>query len=209
MKVHKKSIIYFLPAETHPSGGAKTIYSHSYLINKLGFKNFSSSIVHYKKKKSSKFILSIKKRIFDKKNLKNYGYLPDDFKIVKDFTPEKKWMDIKINHKNDLKFNPKTDFLIFPEIIAHFAKKFSNTYKIKFAIFVFGVYHMNQTSNVKLFNEVYKKSSFIIDISNDTRKALSSNIFNYKKKIIRTTLSVNPKIFKNVKKKNKLNYLYA
>lgn len=201
MKVHKKNIIYFLPADDYPSGGAKTIYNHSNIINKLGFKNFSSSIVHYKKKKSSKFILSIKKRIFDIKNLKNYGYLPDDFKIVKDFTPKKSWIDIKINHKNNLKFNPKTDFIIFPEIISHFAKKFSKTYKIKYAIFVLGVYHMNQTSNVKLFNEVYKKSSFIIDISDNTRKALSNIIFNYKKKIIRTTLSVNPKAFKNAKKK--------
>ena len=135
--------------------------------------------------------------------------MPDDFKIVKNFIPEKSWIDIKINQKNDLQFNSKTDFIIFPEIIAHFAKKFSNTYKIKYAIFVLGVYHMNQTSNVELFNEVYKKSSFIIDISDNTRKALSNIIFNYHKKIIKITLSINPKTFKTAKKKNKLNYLYA
>ena len=51
MNIQKKNIIYFLPAAKNPSGGAKYMYQHSNLINKMNIKGLSSSIIHYKKKK--------------------------------------------------------------------------------------------------------------------------------------------------------------
>ena len=44
-----KNIIFLTHAENNPSGGGKVIYRHSQIINK--FKNFSSEVVHIKKKK--------------------------------------------------------------------------------------------------------------------------------------------------------------
>ena len=43
-----KNIIYLSHAEKNPSGGAKIIYHHSEIIN--SFKNFSSQVLHIKKK---------------------------------------------------------------------------------------------------------------------------------------------------------------
>ncbi len=43
-----KNIIFLTHAENNPSGGAKVIYRHSEIINKI--KNFSSEVIHIKKK---------------------------------------------------------------------------------------------------------------------------------------------------------------
>ena len=45
-----KNIIYLSHAEKGPSGGAKIIYHHSEIINKI--KNFSSQVLHIEKKKN-------------------------------------------------------------------------------------------------------------------------------------------------------------
>ena len=55
----KKNIIYFCNTEKGASGGAKIIYHHSEIINNLD--NFSSQVVHIKKKRSAKWKTSIKK----------------------------------------------------------------------------------------------------------------------------------------------------
>ena len=55
-----KNIIYLSHAEKNPSGGAKIIYHHSEIIN--NFKNFSSQVLHIKKKKSSKWKTSLEKK---------------------------------------------------------------------------------------------------------------------------------------------------
>ena len=198
-----KNIIYFLPAAKHPSGGAKSIYQHSATINKLSIGGISSSIIHYKKKKIAKYLLSFKKNFLHQDMEKNFGYNANEIEIVKNFTPARERSSIRIKHKNNFKFNPKTDFVIFPEIIAHFAKKFCLDKNIKYSIFVLGAYHMHQTNNLKILDEVYEKSSFLIDISNNTRKCLLNLLPNYKKKIFRIDLSVDSRLFKTSKiKKN-------
>ena len=45
----KINIIYLLPEIKKASGGAKVIYSHSVLLNKLD-KDVSSTVIHLKKK---------------------------------------------------------------------------------------------------------------------------------------------------------------
>ncbi len=45
-------------------------------------------------------------------------------KPVKSFTPSSSWNKNKILIKKDMNFNPKTDFVILPEIWAHFANDF-------------------------------------------------------------------------------------
>ena len=46
------NIIYLCTAEKGPSGGAKTVYNHSELINKLNIPKVSSEVLHIKKKKT-------------------------------------------------------------------------------------------------------------------------------------------------------------
>ena len=73
MKKKKKiNIIYILPAHKSASGGSKVIYQHSELINQFKIDNVSSRILHLKKTKISKILLSLKKRMFNKPS-KNMG----------------------------------------------------------------------------------------------------------------------------------------
>ena len=55
-----RNIIYVTHAEKGPSGGAKIIYRHSEIINDM--KNFSSEVLHLRKKRFSKLKISINKR---------------------------------------------------------------------------------------------------------------------------------------------------
>ena len=49
-----KNIIFLVDAQKNPSGGGKVIYQYSNYINTL--KNYSSSVIHLKKKKLRKFL---------------------------------------------------------------------------------------------------------------------------------------------------------
>ena len=51
------NVIYLCTAEKGPSGGAKTIYNHSNLINKLNITNVTSEILHVKKRKITILIM--------------------------------------------------------------------------------------------------------------------------------------------------------
>ena len=67
MKKKKKiNIIYILPAHKSASGGSKVIYQHSELINKFKIDNVSSHILHLKKKRINKILLSLKKIMSNK-----------------------------------------------------------------------------------------------------------------------------------------------
>ena len=116
----KINIIYLLPEMKGASGGAKVIYKHSSILNNLD-NNISSSVNHLKKKISYKITTSLSKKI---KFLqpKNSGWQGRKMKISKNFTPNDKWMTSKLVFGKSLNFNPKNDFLIIPEIWAHFAE---------------------------------------------------------------------------------------
>jgi hypothetical protein len=153
MSNKKINIIYFIPSYKKPSGGSMVAYNHSRIINSLKKINISSQILHYKKKRSAKLITSLKK-IFKIRNYKNeFGYKPNEIKVVKNFHPLNNWVNYKLAIKNDLKFDKQNDFIILPEIIAHFADEFFIKNKIKYAIFLQGIYHMHQTSNIKLLKK--------------------------------------------------------
>ena len=172
MKNKKKiNIIYIAPANKNPSGGSKVIYQHSELINKFKIDNMSSYVLHLKKTKISKILLSLKKRMFSKPS-KKYGWHGNEMRTAKFFVPSPSWTKHKIQIKNDMNFNAKTDFVILPEIWAHFANNFLIKNKIKYSIFVQGVYHMNSFYDHKKLFESYKRSEFIITPSEDTHRFL-------------------------------------
>ena len=201
--IKKINIIYVLPAHKSASGGSKVIYQHSELINKLKIDNISSHILHLKKKKMDKIFLSLKKRIFNKSS-KKYGWYGNEMKAVKSFTPAASWAKNKILIKKDMHFNPKTDFVILPEIWAHFANDFLIKKKIKYSIFVQGFYHMNSFYDHEKLFESYNKAEFIITTSKETQKCLEFIFPNKKNRIFKVNISFDHKKFKIPNRKKNL-----
>ena len=139
------NIIYLNTTEKKPSGGANTIYKHSSIINNLKIKNLTSEILHLSKSKLSKIKTSLKKKL--NIHSSEYGWKFDEIKIVKNH--KVKWINNSIKIRNKFNFNPKNDFVIVPEIWAHFAEDLLIKHNIKYAIFVQNGYAMNYTSNKK------------------------------------------------------------
>ena len=191
----KRNIIYVLPAHKGPSGGSKVIYQHSELINKFDLNKISSQILHLKKKKLSKFTLSLQKRFF-KKSSKKYGWFANEMKPVNSFKPSSSWTKNKIFIKKDMNFNPDTDFVIMPEIWAHFADDLLIKKKIKYSIFVQGYYHMNSFYDHKKLSKSYENAEFIITTSEETFKSIKFIFPKCKNKILKVNLSVDHKKFK-------------
>ncbi len=204
MKIKKKiNIIYVLPAHKSASGGSKVIYQHSELINKFKLNNISSQILHLKKKKMSKLILSLSKK-YSNKQSKKYGWYGNEMKAVTNFKPSSNWVKNKILNKNDMNFDPKTDFIIIPEIWAHFASHLLIKKKIKYAILTFGAYAMNSFHDHKKLFESYKKAKFILTVSDDTSECIKLIFPDFANKIFKINLSINSKNFKIPNKKNNL-----
>ncbi len=199
------NIIYLNTAEKGPSGGGKTIYYHSNLINSLKISNVSSEVLHIKKKKTRKWDNSIKK-IFNISQEKYSGWDVKDINVHKDF--KSKWFKSNIKIKNDLIFDKKKDFVIFPEIFAHFAEKLCIQNKIPYAIFVQNGYCLNPTNDFKKLEKVYKYAKFILSYSKVITDCINLAFPLQSKKILRTNISVDAKKF-NIyqKKKNLITYM--
>jgi hypothetical protein len=203
MQKNKINIIYILPAHKGASGGSKVIYQHSELINKFKIENISSHILHLKKKKIDKIFLSLKKRIFTKPS-KKFGWNGNEMEAAKTFLPSSSWSKNKILIKNNMKFNPKSDFVILPEIWAHFANDLLIKKKIKYSIFVQGFYHMNSFYDHAKLLDAYNNAKFIITTSEETYKCLKFIFPSCKNKILKVNLSFNSKKFKIPNRKDNL-----
>ena len=202
----KANIIYLLPEMKGASGGAKVIYNHSLILNNLD-KNVSSRIVHLKKKISYKLELSLAKKVkfFNKINS---GWDGNRMKIGKNFKPKKDWYENKILNRNNLNFDKKKDFIIIPEIWAHFATDLKFAKKgINYAIFVQGFYHMNSTNNFINLKKSYEGAKLIITTSKYSLSYLNNMFPNLKKKIFKVNLSVDSSKFKIKKKSNLITYM--
>ena len=199
------NIIYLCTTEKGPSGGAKVIYNHSDLINELKIKNINSEVLHIKKKKTSKWSSSIKKIL--KIPSRDYsGWGVKDITVAKNF--KYKWFKSKIKIKKDLVFYKNIDFLIFPEIFAHFAQKLCINNKIPYGIFVQNGYCLNSTNDYKTLNTVYEKAKFIISTTNNISKYIKLAFPNCDEKILKINLSIDKNKFNfNTKKINMITYM--
>lgn len=200
------NIIYLLPELKGASGGAKVIYNHSIILNNLN-KNITSTIVHLKKKITYKLETSISKKIkfFDKKKA---GWDATKMKVSKDFLPDKKWFDQKINLGKDLNFNKNKDFVIIPEIWSQFAVDLNlSKKKINYAIFVQGFYHMNSSSNFSKIKNAYENAKLILTDSEYSIKYLKQMFPKLKNKILRINFSIDSKKFKIKSKTNLITYM--
>ena len=92
------------------------------------------------------------------------------------------WFNIKIKTKNDFIFNKKKDFVILPEMFAHFAPDFCIKANIPYAIFVQNGYSIFPTNNISKLNLAYNKAKYILTYSKDIKECVSLAYPNVKKK---------------------------
>ena len=199
----KINIIYLMPELKGASGGAKVIYNHSAILNKIN-KDTASEILHLKKKITYKIELSLAKK-FELFNKFKPGWNAKKMKASKKFLPNKNWYDKKINLKTNLHFNPNKDFIIIPEIMAHFAVDLNfKKNNIQYAIFVQGSYHMNSSGDFEKIKTAYENASLIISSSNYSLDFIKSIFPKCKNKIFKINLSINAPYSDKLKKNNSI-----
>ena len=195
----KINIIYLLPEMKGASGGAKVIYNHSLILNTLN-KRTESCVVHLKKKLSYKFELSLAKKI-KFLNKKIGGWDGRKMKVSNNFLPDNNWYNDKIKIIKNLKFNKNKDFIIIPEIFAHFAEELELKKKrIKYAIFVQGSFHMGSSENFNKIKFSYENANLIISTSSYSLDFIKGLFPKCKKNILKINLSVNTTLNNNLKK---------
>ena len=200
----KLNIIYINHSEKGPSGGGKIIYRHSEIINNLK-SNFTSQVLHIKKKKSQKWRNSINK-ILKINNRRYYGWNFKDIAPNKNFKSD--WFKKNINLKNDFLFNSKKDFVIIPEIYAHLANDLLHKNNISYAIFAQNGYCLNPTNDYKALNQSYKNAKFILSYSKDITKCVELAFPFCKNKIQDTIYSINADEFDfSTPKTNTITYM--
>jgi len=107
--------------------------------------------------------------------------------------------------RNKFNFDQKNDFIILPEIWAHFAEDLLIKQNIKYGIFVQNGYAMNYTSNKKKLISSYKNAEFILSYSKDISQCVKA-VFNVNpNKIIKTNISINSD--QKFNKKNIITYM--
>ena len=198
-----KNIIFFVDAQKGPSGGGKIIYQYSNYIDSL--KNFKSSVAHLEKKKIYKWINSINKKISKKKNTET-GWKFKELRVKKNhnFT----WFDQKIKNKEDFNLSKNNDFVVLPEIFAHFAEDFLIKEKIPYAIFVQNGYAIFPTNNIRKLNLAYEKAKFILAYSQDIKECIALAYPTVKNKILNVKYSIDYKKFNfKIKKENLITYM--
>ena len=185
-----KNIIFFSDTPKTPTGGKKIIYQFSNYINSLN--GFKSSVVQLKKKKSSKWLDSLKKKINKKEKI---------------FTGWK-FQELKTKDDKKINLNKINDFVILPEIFAHFAEDFLINSQISYAIFVQNGYAIFPTNENRKLNLAYKKAKFILSYSKDINECVSLAFPESKNKILKVTPSVDSKKFNiNTRKLNLITYM--
>jgi hypothetical protein len=197
-----KNIIFITHAEINPSGGGKVIYRYSQIIDKL--KNFSSEVIHIKKKRLSKFKNSISKRLNFKKN--NYsGWQLNEITCKKNF--KYSWFGNKIKIKQNFYFDTKKDFVILPEIFAHLADELLIKKKIDYAIFVQNGYVINSTNNEQNLYNAYQNAKFILSISSNTTNCIKLKFPKLKTNILKVSFSLDLGKINFNKKKDIISYM--
>jgi hypothetical protein len=129
-------------------------------------------------------------------------------KLSKNFLPNKNWYNEKISLRKNLNFNSNSDFIILPEIWAHFAVDLEFVKKnINYSIFVQGFYHMNSTSNFLKLKSAYENAKFIITVSDYSVRYLKKMFPKMKNKILKINFSLDKNKIKIKKKSNLITFM--
>lgn len=198
-----KNITFLVSGEKKTIGGNKIIYQYSNYINTLP--NYSSDIIHIKKKRGKKWINSINKRLFKKKIIKNHWDFND---VTIETKPYFQWTGIKIKTKQNFNFDQKKHHVVLPEIYAHFANDFLIKKRISYSIFVQNGYAIFSTNNFKQLKKAYQNAKYILVYSQDIKKCILLAFPMFKNKILKVKYSIDFKKFKfNKKKRNIITYM--
>ena len=200
----KINVIYLLPELKNASGGAKIIYNHSLILNSCN-KLLRSKVLHLKKSLIYKLETSLSKKIkIFKQNVS--GWDAKKMIVSRNFIPRKNWYEKKINLKNKLDFKSQEDFIIIPEIWAHFANDLKLAErKIKYSIFVQGSFHMTSSDDFKRIKIAYENAEFIITTSTYSLSFIKSIFPKIKNKILKINLHVG--ISEKLKLNSKKNFI--
>ena len=163
------NLIYILPSEKGPAGGIKVALQHSDIINKFK-KKFTSKIIFIKKKKTSKWKNSIQKLVNTNQKENYDGWRFNQITINKN--NKIKWFNSNIAIKENFKFDKKKDFIILPEIFAHFAKDFLIKNNINYAILVQNGHALNFTNDSRSLNLAYSKAKLILSVSSHINQCI-------------------------------------
>ena len=107
-------------------------------------------------------------------------------RVGKNFVPDKKWFKEEIYRKTNFDFDSQKDFVVIPEIWAHFAEDLEfYKKKINYGIFVQGFYHMNSINEFSKLKKSYENASLILTDSVYSIKYLKEMFPKQKNKIIR------------------------
>ena len=132
--------------------------------------------------------------------MSNFKTLADISKIikempVKDIEADRSYKSPWWNKKNILikrnfKFNKDKDFVIFPEIFAHFAKDLCINKKIPYGILVLNGYALNPTNDYKTLESCYNSSKFILSLSKNSNDCIKISFPKCKTKIFKAPFSI-------------------
>ena len=196
------NIIFLLDLEKKPSGGKKIIYQFCSNINSL--KNYKGFICLVEKKRINKLITSIKKKF--KINTQKIGWEFTDLKISK--KKKLNWNNSNVYFKNSFVFDKEKDFIILPEIFAHFATEFFLEKKIPYAIFVQNGYAIFPTNDKQKLNLAYNNAKFILSYSKDIDECVVKAFPKSKNKILKVVPAINhKKLTPNKTKENLITYM--
>ena len=118
------------------------------------------------------------------------------------------WFNVSIKSKNNLVFDKKKDFVILPEIFAHFACDLLIKKKIKYAIFVQNGYALFPTYDLEKLNKSYNNAKFILSYSKDIKSCISLAFPKIKKKIVDVKYSIDrSKLNSQSKKLNLITFM--
>ena len=90
------------------------------------------------------------------------GWKIKDIKAVDKKNQNFQFLDKKTKIIKNLNFDEKNDFIIFPEIFAHFAEELCSKKKVKYAIMVLNSFSVFPTNDSKKLNRCYRNAEFII-----------------------------------------------
>lgn len=198
----RKNIIFIIDAQKSASGGGKKIYEYSNYINSL--KNYSSEVIHIKKKKIIKWKQSLQKFFNIGAQKKYSGWQYEEIEAVKNHFFS--WFDINIKIKNNLNFNKEKDIVILPEIFAHFGVELKKL-KVEYLIFMQNPYAIFPTNNFKYLNQAYENAKFVLYYSKEMKKGLLKAFPKIKNNLFKTQTSIDSRKLKYKKKLNIITYM--
>lgn len=145
-------------------------------------------------------------------NKLNLNGISSDILHPENLSFQHNWFEHKATFKRNLRFDPKNDFVVIPEIWALPHAKMFRDIGVKYAIYVQNGYLTNVPVSIghtlEDLNIAYMNASLILSISEDTTECIKLAFPELETEIIRINLSINAANFNaNCRKENIITYM--